>query len=103
MTNATAVFSLARRHLKETIMRIFAVIVASALSIAVAAPALAQYAMSSGAMDSGSAMKMSPMAMKKMNKCKAMSHDMMMKNAGCMKMMKMHPDMMKGENMMPGH
>ncbi len=84
-------------------MRILNLLAASALSLALAAPALAQDAMSSGAMSSGSSKPMSAMQMKKMTKCKAMSHDMMMKNSSCMKMMKMHPDMMSGDGMMSGH
>jgi len=60
-------------------------------------------AMSNKAMGSSPAMKMTPMEMKTMKKCNAMSHDMMMKNAGCMKAMTMHPDMMGGDSMMSGH
>ena len=45
-------------------------------------------------------MKMSRADTKMMKSCHAMSHDMMMKNKGCMKMMKMHPDMMKSDGMM---
>ncbi len=41
-------------------------------------------------------MKMSMADKKMMAKCNAMTHEMMMKNKSCMKMMKMHPDMMKG-------
>jgi len=53
----------------------------------------------SGAMSSDSSMD-KPMTasksdMMKMDKCKSMDHDMMMKDHTCMKMMKMHPDMMK--------
>lgn len=68
---------------------------AALLAGVVAAPAFAQME-KGGMMSSGSSMKMSKMDQKKMTKCNAMSHDMMMKNAGCTKMMKMHPDMMKG-------
>ena len=67
---------------------------AAMLASVVAAPALAQ--MASGSMMSGDHMKMSKMDQKKMAKCNAMSHEKMMKNASCTKMMKMHPDMMKG-------
>ncbi len=80
-------------------MRVLTLIAASAFAVSLAAPAMAQDNMSSGAMASSSSMKMSPMMMKKMNKCKAMSHDMMMKNASCMKMAKMHPEMMSGDSM----
>ena len=52
------------------------------------------------AMPDGDMHKMSAKHMKKMRSCKAMDHDMMMKNRGCMKMMKMHPDMMKDDGMM---
>jgi hypothetical protein len=44
-------------------------------------------------------MSMSKHDMKMMKTCQGMSHDMMMKKAGCMKMMKMHPDMMSGGTM----
>lgn len=46
--------------------------------------------------------KMSAASMRKLKSCNARSHDMMMKNAGCMKMMKMLPDMMQHDDMM-GH
>ena len=75
---------------------------ATAAALLVTMPAMAQMSngsmssdqMSSGSMSSGSKMKMSMADKKMMAKCKGMSHDMMMKNKGCMKMMKMHPDMM---------
>ena len=80
---------------------------AASLAFIAGAPAFAQDAMGNGAMasdsmhkggmmSSGSGMKMSMKDKKMMTKCQAMDHDMMMKNAGCTKMMKMHPDMMKG-------
>ena len=55
--------------------------------------------MQSGAMGNGAMMSSDHMSMadkKMMKKCGAMSHDMMMKNKRCMKMMKMHPGMMSG-------
>ena len=76
-------------------MRMISLLAMSALSIATASPALAQDAMMKDGMKSDSMMKMSKADMKKMKSCNAMSHEMMMKNAGCKKMMKMHPDMMK--------
>ncbi len=90
-------------------MRILTLVAISAMSIAAATPALAQDAMMKGGMKSDKMMKMSDTDTKKMKMCQAMPHDKMMKNAGCMKMMKMHPDMMKGDammksdKMMPGH
>ena len=42
---------------------------------------------------------MSKHDMMMMKKCQGMDHDMMMKNKGCMKMMKMHPDMMSDGGM----
>jgi len=59
----------------------------------------------SGAMMKTDSMAAKPMAMsakdkKMMTSCQAMPHDKMMKNAGCKKMAKMHPDMMKGGAMM---
>ncbi len=51
-------------------------------------------------MSSSGSMHMSKSQMKMMHGCQAMSHDEMMKNSKCMKMMKMHPDMMKGDAMM---
>ena len=56
--------------------------------------------MSTGSMSTGDMSKMSSADMKKMKSCQGMSHDMMMKNKGCMKMMKMHPDMMKSDDSM---
>ena len=72
---------------------------AALLGAAVGAPAYAQ--MESGSMKkdgmmSGDHMKMSMKDKKMMSKCQGMDHGMMMKNKSCMKMMKMHPDMMKG-------
>lgn len=84
-------------------MRITTLLAMSALSLAIAAPAVAQDAMMKDGMKSGSMMKMSASDTKKMKACNAMSHDKMMKNAGCAKMMKMHPDMMKHDDMMKGH
>ncbi|WP_416462954.1 hypothetical protein [Sphingomonas sp. VDB2] len=84
-------------------MRILTLIAISAMSIAAATPALAQDAMMKGGMKSDKMMKMSAADTRKMQSCQAMSHDMMMKNAGCKKIMKMHPDMMKSDKMMPGH
>jgi uncharacterized protein involved in copper resistance len=72
---------------------------AAALGLVAGAPAYAQMSndsMSKGSMMSGDKMKMSASDKKKMTKCQGMDHDMMMKDKGCMKMMKMHPDMMKG-------
>lgn len=80
-------------------MRMMTLIAMSALSIAAAAPSIAQDAMMKGGMKSGG-MKMSDAEMKKMKSCNGMSRERMMKNADCMKMMKMHPDMMKQDAMM---
>ena len=81
-------------------------IAVAAAAVAAGTPALAQMQSDSmkkgemssdkGMMSSGKDMKMSMADKKMMAKCNGMSHDMMMKNKGCMKMMKMHPDMMKG-------
>ena len=72
---------------------------AAMIAGAIGAPAFAQMSNDSmkkdGMMSSDPHMKMSMKNKKMMAKCNGMSHDMMMKNAGCMKMMKMHPDMMK--------
>ncbi|WP_419825168.1 hypothetical protein [Sphingomonas sp.] len=81
-----------------------------ALSLSAAAPAFAQDAMAShdqmsahDHMASGG-MKMSAADTRKMKSCNAMSHDTMMKNAGCAKIMKVHPEMMKHDEMMKsGH
>ena len=80
-------------------MRITTLLALSALSLA-AAPAVAQDGMMKDGMTSGSMMKMSKADTKKMKMCSAMPHDKMMKNAGCTKMMKMHPEMMKHDSMM---
>jgi hypothetical protein len=81
----------------------------SALALGAAMPAIAQDAMAShdqmSSHDSMSAgKKMSAGDMKKMKACSAMSHDAAMKNAGCTKLMKDHPGMMKQDAMMStGH
>ena len=80
-------------------MRIALLIALSTLSLA-AVPAIAQDAMASHDQMSGSMMKMSAADTRKMASCNAMSHDKMMKNAGCVKLMKAHPDMMKSNAMM---
>ena len=81
-------------------MRIALLIAVSTLSVA-AVPAIAQDAMAShDQMTPGSMMKMSAADTHKMASCNAMSHDKMMKNAGCAKLMKAHPDMMKSDTMM---
>lgn len=81
-------------------MRYFSAIALVALSLSTTAPAFAQDAMMKDGMKSGSMMKMSAADTRKMNACNAMSHDKMMKNAGCKTMMKAHPDMMKHDGMM---
>lgn len=69
---------------------------AAMLAVTFGAPAYAQDAMKKDTMmSSGSPMKMSKADQRKMASCQAMSYAMMMKNKGCMKMMKMHPDMMQ--------
>lgn len=74
-------------------MRIATLIAVSVLSVA-AVPAIAQDTM----MSHDKMMKTSAADKRKMASCNAMAHDKMMKNAGCMKMMKMHPDMMKSDS-----
>ena len=65
----------------------------AALLLLAGGSALAQGAMTShDSMMSG----MSKHDMMMMQHCQGMSHDAMMKSHSCMKMMKMHPDMMKG-------
>lgn len=76
-------------------MRMITLIAISAMSIAAVSPAFAEDSMMKGGMKSDKMMKMSAADTKKMEACKAMPSDKMMKNAGCKKMMKMHPDMMK--------
>ncbi len=54
-----------------------------------------------GAMTSDTMSKpMSHHEMKMMKSCQAMDHDKMMANKGCMKMMKMHPEMTSGDSSM---
>lgn len=73
---------------------------AALIAGAMGTPAVAQMAkegmMKKPGMMSSSHMKMSSSNKRMMAKCSGMSHRMMMKNHGCMKMMKMHPNMMKG-------
>lgn len=88
-------------------MRIFTLLAISALSIAAATPALAQGAMANDGMMKDSmhaqpAMHMSAADTRRMRSCQAMSHDRMMRNPGCARMMRMHPDMMHGDHMMQG-
>lgn len=71
-----------------------------ALALAAGAPAFAQNGMMGSAGMHPGGMKMTKAQMASMNRCKKMSHHMMMKNRTCMKMMKMHPDMMHGGGMM---
>ena len=88
---------------KDEAMGMRIVTAAAAAMLVLGAPATAQMSnsgassdhMSSGSMSSGSK-KMSMADKKMMTKCKGMSHDMMMKDKSCAKMMKMHPDMMQG-------
>lgn len=49
-----------------------------------------------GAHPAGSHMAMSRADRRMMTRCRAMSHRAMMKNRACAKMMRMHPDMMRG-------
>ncbi len=69
----------------------------TALAIAMALTAGTAFAADS--MSSGG-MKMSAADSKMMKSCMAMTEAKMMKNAGCVKMMKAHPDMMKHDSMM---
>lgn len=46
--------------------------------------------------------KMSSSDMTRMKACAAMSHEAMMKDTGCVKLMKAHPDMMKSGGMKSG-
>ena len=69
--------------------------------------ALAAGLLTAGAASAQDAMKSDSMSkpmshhdMKMMKSCQAMDHDKMMANKGCMKMMKMHPDMMSSDGMM---
>ena len=82
-------------------MRVTTLLAISALPFVVAAPAIAQDAMMKDGMKAPM-MKMSAAETKQMKSCNAMSHEKMMKNAGCVKMMKMHPDMMHHDDMMKG-
>ena len=77
-------------------MKPFKVMCAAAMLAGITSvPAYAQMA-NGDAMSSGHMMKMSASQKRMMAKCTKMSHEKMMKNNSCMKMMKMHPDMMKG-------
>jgi hypothetical protein len=89
----------AGRPRRRKMKAIHSICAAAALVLIAGAPAYAQMSndsMSKGATMSDSKMKMSMADKKMMTKCQGMGHDMMMKDKGCMKMMKMHPDMMKG-------
>ncbi len=71
-----------------------------ALVLATGTPAFAQDGMMSAGGMQPASMKMTKSQMASMNRCKKMSHPMMTKNRTCMKMMKMHPDMMSEGGMM---
>lgn len=80
-------------------MRTTILLAISALTVSTV-PALAQDAMMKKDTMSSGQMKMSAADMRKMKSCRAMSHDRMMKDAGCARMMKMHPEMMTSDGMM---
>lgn len=81
-------------------MRIFTILAISAMSLAASAPAMAQGAMAKEGAMHGGMPRMSAADTRMMNNCKAMSHERMMRNRGCARMMRMHPDMMKSDSMM---
>lgn len=64
-------------------------------AVAVAAAMLGSAASAQMATDAAMP-KMSAATMKKVDRCKAMAHDAMMKNATCMKMMKLYPAAFSG-------
>ena len=72
-------------------------ICAIGLVMTAVAPAAAQMTKDSMSADP---MKMSPSEMKTMKSCQKMSHAAMMKSKKCSAMMKMHPDMMTGDDAM---
>lgn len=80
-------------------------LIVSVMSLVAGTPAFAQDAMAPhGAMAPSGAMKTSRATERKIKACNAMSHDAMMKNSGCAKVMKAHPDMMQHDSMMSaGH
>ncbi len=69
---------------------------AALAALAMTAPATAQSGNSGDHMMAADHMKMSSADMHKMQACQKMSHDAMMKDAGCAALAKAHPDMMKG-------
>ncbi|QYE35649.1 MULTISPECIES: hypothetical protein [Sphingosinicellaceae] len=75
----------------------------SLLLIAAAAPAVAQDAMAKHDGMQAETPKMSAADTREMKACNAMSHDKMMKNAGCKKLAAANPDMMKHDAMQPAH
>ncbi|MBV1686780.1 hypothetical protein KRR38_03605 [Novosphingobium sp. G106] len=81
-------------------MRILTILALSAMSFSTAAPVFAQDTMMKDGMHSGAMAHMSAADTRRMNSCKAMSHDAMMRNASCRRMAQMHPDMMHHDNMM---
>lgn len=70
---------------------------AFAFAVAASVPGAAQMAKDSMSSDS---MKMSSSEMKTMRSCQKMSNDAMMNNSKCMAMIKIHPDMMNGDEEM---
>ena len=70
------------------------IMIVGALVTALAATAPLTAQMKSGDQMKSGEMKMSKSEMAAMNKCKAMSHDAMMKNKKCAAMMKKESDMM---------
>ncbi|GHH25569.1 hypothetical protein GCM10008023_39030 [Sphingomonas glacialis] len=71
-----------------------------ALVLATGAPAFAQNGMMSSGGMQPAGMKITKSQMASMNRCKKMSHHMMTKNRTCMKMMRMHPDMISEDGIM---
>jgi hypothetical protein len=81
-------------------MRTLTLLAISAMSLAASTQAFAADPMMKGAMHSNAMAHMSAADTRRMNSCKAMSHDRMMRSATCQRMMRMHPDMMHQDSMM---
>ena len=78
-------------------MRTPALLAISALSLIVSAPVFAGDPMMKDGMHTDAMAHMSAADTRRIQRCNAMTHDRMMHNRTCVRLMQMHPDMMHHE------
>ena len=81
-------------------MRTLTLLAMSVISLAAAAPSLAQDAMAKDGMHAGAMAHMSAANTRQMQRCNAMTHTRMMHNRTCARMARMHPSMMHHDGAM---